>query len=78
MCLQVGKTEHHVRTSKNISKKVWKLMIAPKENLRSYDVSVNPVDRVLVVIKDCYGSFSETTLVFKNKEFILKQELNLK
>ena len=47
----MGKTEHHVRNSKELAEYVQSLKVGPQEELRSYDVSALftsvPVDKAL-------------------------------
>ena len=51
----VGKTEHHVKNSKEFAEYVKKLKVEPDEELRSYDVSALftsvPVDKAMDVIR---------------------------
>ena len=51
----VGKTEHHVKNSKEFAEYVKNLRVGPDEELRSYDVSALftsvPVDKALTIIK---------------------------
>ena len=51
----MGKTEHHVRNSKEFAEYVKSLKVGPEEELRSYDVSALftsvPVDKALEIIR---------------------------
>ena len=51
----MGKTEHHVRNSKEFAEYVQSLKVGPEEELRSYDVSALftsvPVDKALEIIR---------------------------
>ena len=51
----IGKTEHHVRNSKEFAEYVQSLKVGPEEELRSYDVSALftsvPVDKALEIIR---------------------------
>ena len=50
----MGKTEHHVRNSKEFAEYMQSLKVGPEEELRSYDVSALftsvPVDKALEII----------------------------
>ena len=67
----IGKTEHHVRNSKDFAKEVHKLKIATEEELRSCNVSMLftsiPMVRALVVIKD-----SQMMSPLKTQHFFLR------
>ena len=51
----MGKTEHHVRKSKEFAEYVKSLKVGPEEELRSHDVSALftsvPVDKALEIIR---------------------------
>ena len=51
----MGKTEHHVKNSKEFAEYVKSLKVSPEEELRSYDVSALfksvPVDKALDIIR---------------------------
>ena len=51
----VGKTEHHVKNSKEFTEYVKNLKVDPDEELRSYDVSALftsvPVNKAMVIIR---------------------------
>ena len=55
----VGRTEHHVKNTKDFVRDIREIRIEPDEELRSYDVSALftsvPVDKALKVIREVGG-----------------------